>query len=131
MRELATRSDALPLSNQSTYRGYAGKKARVRAPRAAGERNGHHPPRGGWGASARRGPDGAPVAQDSSTWDADLSIGCHCDSAWPVGLGPGETQAPEWFDAACSSRALCPPRARLRYACILLYLVPLTLKNTL
>ena len=35
MRELATRSDALPLSNQSTYRGYAGKKVRARVRRAA------------------------------------------------------------------------------------------------
>ena len=42
--------------------------------------------------------------QDTSTWDTDLSITCHCDSAWPVGLRAGETQVSEWFDSACSAR---------------------------
>ena len=33
--------------------------------------------------------------RDDGTWDAMRLYGCVCDSSWPVGLGPGETQAPE------------------------------------
>jgi hypothetical protein len=33
-----------------------------------------------------------------------MSFGCLCDSSWPVGLGPGQTQVPEWFGADCSKR---------------------------
>jgi hypothetical protein len=27
-----------------------------------------------------------------------------CDSSWPVGLGSGQTQEPEWFGPDCSLR---------------------------
>ena len=40
--------------------------------------------------------------QDTDTWDEDMTYGCVCDSSWPVGLGSGETQEPEWFGADCS-----------------------------
>ena len=30
--------------------------------------------------------------RDDGTWDAMRLYGCVCDSSWPVGLGPGETQ---------------------------------------
>ena len=33
--------------------------------------------------------------RDDGTWDAMRLYGCVCDSSWPVGLGPGETQEPE------------------------------------
>ena len=33
-----------------------------------------------------------------------MSMGCVCDSSWPVGLGAGERQEPEWFGADCSLR---------------------------
>ena len=32
--------------------------------------------------------------RDDGTWDAMRLYGCVCDSSWPVGLGPGETQEP-------------------------------------
>lgn len=41
------------------------------------------------------------------TWAAGVVTGCLCDSTWPVGLGPGETQTPEFFGADCSLRH-CP-----------------------
>jgi len=40
-------------------------------------------------------------------WDAALLVGCLCDSSWPVGLGRGERQDPEWFGPDCSLRR-CP-----------------------
>ena len=40
-------------------------------------------------------------------WDADMIYGCVCDSSWPVGLGPGQVQQPEWFGPDCSLRH-CP-----------------------
>ena len=43
----------------------------------------------------------------TTAWDADVVQGCLCDSAWPVGLGAGETQVAEWFGADCSRRR-CP-----------------------
>ena len=36
-----------------------------------------------------------------------MLYGCVCDSAWPVGLGKGQTQEPEWFGPDCSLRH-CP-----------------------
>lgn len=44
---------------------------------------------------------------DSTTWDEQSSFGCVCDSSWSVGLGPGQSQTPEWFGADCSLRH-CP-----------------------
>jgi hypothetical protein len=43
-------------------------------------------------------------SEDTITWDEDKSYGCLCDSSWPVGLGAGETQEPEWFGPDCSQR---------------------------
>lgn len=43
----------------------------------------------------------------NDAWDSDMSYGCLCDSSWSVGLGPGETQTPEWFGPDCSLRH-CP-----------------------
>lgn len=40
-------------------------------------------------------------------WDQDRIFGCVCDSSWPVGLGYGKTQEPEWFGPDCSLRH-CP-----------------------
>eukprot|EP01040_Poterioochromonas_malhamensis_P010427 gene10427-11344_t len=45
--------------------------------------------------------------EDSITWDEDRIFGCVCDSSWPVGLGAGEVQEPEWFGPDCSLRH-CP-----------------------
>mmetsp|Transcript_19420 Transcript_19420/g.77336 ORF Transcript_19420/g.77336 Transcript_19420/m.77336 type:complete len:106 (-) Transcript_19420:160-477(-) len=36
-----------------------------------------------------------------------MIFGCVCDSSWPVGLGAGERQEPEWFGYDCSLRH-CP-----------------------
>lgn len=47
-------------------------------------------------------------AEDGSTWDEDKIYGCVCDSSWPVGLGAGETQEPEWFGPDCSLRKFLP-----------------------
>ncbi len=44
---------------------------------------------------------------DDATWDATLISGCHCDSAWSVGLNSGETQAAEYFGPDCS-KIRCP-----------------------
>ena len=43
----------------------------------------------------------------STGWDAEKIFGCHCDSSWRVGFGPGETQEAEWFGPDCSLRH-CP-----------------------
>ena len=43
----------------------------------------------------------------TGTWDAEKNFGCLCDSSWPVGLGAGETQQPEWFGPDCAQRR-CP-----------------------
>ncbi|CAM9879004.1 unnamed protein product [Phaeothamnion confervicola] len=67
MKTMATMSDALPLSDVTTYSG----------------------------------------EEDGATWDEDMVYGCVCDSSWDVGLGSGETQAPEWFGPDCSLRH-CP-----------------------
>ena len=40
--------------------------------------------------------------QVRDAWDARMISGCLCDSSWPVGLGNGETQEPEWFGPDCS-----------------------------
>jgi len=45
--------------------------------------------------------------EGASTWDEDMLFGCVCDSTWPVGLGSGQTQEPEWFGPDCSLRH-CP-----------------------
>lgn len=42
-----------------------------------------------------------------SRWDHYRIYACLCESGWPVGLGDGETQAPEYFGADCSLRR-CP-----------------------
>jgi hypothetical protein len=47
--------------------------------------------------------------EDASTWDESMSYGCVCDSSWAVGLGPGETQVPEWFGPDCSLRTFLTP----------------------
>jgi len=44
---------------------------------------------------------------DGTTWDEEMIYGCVCDSSWPVGLGLGETQEPEWFGPDCSQKH-CP-----------------------
>ena len=55
--------------------------------------------------------EGAPYEQGveafATTWDAEVMQGCLCDSSWPVGIGPGERQQPEWFGPDCSLRR-CP-----------------------
>ena len=43
----------------------------------------------------------------TGTWDQLRNFGCVCDSTWPVGLGKGETQEPEWFGSDCSNKR-CP-----------------------
>ena len=45
--------------------------------------------------------------RDDGTWDAMRLYGCVCDSSWPVGLGPGETQEPEYFGPTCAAQH-CP-----------------------
>eukprot|EP01039_Chlorochromonas_danica_P010178 gene10178-11262_t len=45
--------------------------------------------------------------EDGATWDEDKVFGCLCDSSWPVGLGAGQRQEPEWFGPDCSLRH-CP-----------------------
>ena len=42
-----------------------------------------------------------------SSWDADRSQACVCDSSWDVGLGPYQTQLGEFFGPACEFRR-CP-----------------------
>ena len=46
-------------------------------------------------------------APQGATWDEDKIYGCVCDSAWPVGFGAGETQATQYFGAACAQKR-CP-----------------------
>ncbi|KAA0171221.1 hypothetical protein FNF28_00986 [Cafeteria roenbergensis] len=46
-------------------------------------------------------------AEGSFTFDQDRIFGCVCDSRWPVGYGPGETQAAEYFGHDCSLKR-CP-----------------------
>mmetsp|Transcript_31891 Transcript_31891/g.95483 ORF Transcript_31891/g.95483 Transcript_31891/m.95483 type:complete len:213 (-) Transcript_31891:437-1075(-) len=57
-----------------------------------------------------RAPDALPLSTSgdyvgelsTKTWDQDRIFGCICDSTWPVGLGAGERQEPEWFSPDCS-----------------------------
>jgi len=46
-------------------------------------------------------------SEDAERWDQNKIFGCVCDSSWPVGLGPGQRQEPEWFGPDCSLRH-CP-----------------------
>lgn len=48
-----------------------------------------------------------PAADTTSSWDQHRIMGCVCDSSWPVGLGGGESQEPEWFGPDCSLKR-CP-----------------------
>ena len=41
----------------------------------------------------------------AAAWDADVMLGCFCFSSWPVGLGDGEVQTPEYFGPDCALRA--------------------------
>lgn len=50
---------------------------------------------------------GSYTGLDDTSWDALLVSGCHCDSAWSVGLDSGETQAAEYFGPDCS-KIRCP-----------------------
>jgi hypothetical protein len=45
--------------------------------------------------------------ETSATWDEEKIYGCLCDSSWPVGLGSGERQEPEWHGYDCSLKH-CP-----------------------
>jgi len=45
--------------------------------------------------------------ETTTTWDEDKIYGCLCDSSWPVGLGMGERQQPEYFGYDCSQKH-CP-----------------------
>jgi len=45
--------------------------------------------------------------EETTTWDEDKIYGCLCDSSWPVGLGNGERQSPEWYGYDCSLKH-CP-----------------------
>lgn len=49
----------------------------------------------------------AAAAERAQAWDAKRLYGCVCDSSWPVGLGEGERDKPEWFGPDCSLRR-CP-----------------------
>ena len=44
-----------------------------------------------------------PAASNAKFWDENKVYKCHCDSTWPVGLGPGEVQTPEFFGPGESS----------------------------
>jgi hypothetical protein len=48
-----------------------------------------------------------PSASNQDYWDEGRVYRCHCDSAWKVGLGAGETQLPEFFGNGCEMRR-CP-----------------------
>jgi len=48
-----------------------------------------------------------PWASDGRFWDESRVYACHCESSWPVGLGAGETQEPEYFGPSCDNRH-CP-----------------------
>ena len=85
MRQLSMKTDALPLSDPWNYAS-TGKT---------------YPVYGG-------GREGNIITSESNvTWDEKYLHMCHCDSSWPVGLGNGETQVPEYFGAACHLRH-CP-----------------------
>lgn len=47
------------------------------------------------------------VNDTDKSWDAHLGAQCVCDSSWPVGLDPGETQLAEYFGPACQWQR-CP-----------------------
>lgn len=81
MKELARRSDALPLNDGIAAANYSA-----------------------WNVTEIIRYEGS---EGSTTWDENLGAGCLCDSTWPVGLGPGERQSPEFFGADCSLRH-CP-----------------------
>lgn len=89
MKQLAAMPDALPLVNDTFT--YSGKEVRWRAEFQSGVvLIGFFPH------SYFR------HEQSTTTWDEEKIFGCHCDSSWAVGLGSGETQAPEWFGYDCS-----------------------------
>ena len=46
-------------------------------------------------------------AASTTTWDQEKSFGCLCHSAWPVGLGAGQSQLGEWYGDNCRFRR-CP-----------------------
>ena len=92
MKELARRSDALPLND-----GFSGWN--VTAPEAPARAPGSE-----WKNGSVVRYEGS---ASSTTWDESIGVGCLCDSSWTVGLGAGETQAPEFFGADCSLRR-CP-----------------------
>jgi hypothetical protein len=48
-----------------------------------------------------------PASSDLRFWDESRVFRCHCDSAWAVGLGHGETQDPEYYGPGCERRR-CP-----------------------
>eukprot|EP00520_Triparma_pacifica_P018326 CAMPEP_0118654522 /NCGR_PEP_ID=MMETSP0785-20121206/12440_1 /TAXON_ID=91992 /ORGANISM="Bolidomonas pacifica, Strain CCMP 1866" /LENGTH=611 /DNA_ID=CAMNT_0006547199 /DNA_START=136 /DNA_END=1971 /DNA_ORIENTATION=+ len=85
MRQLSMKPDALPLSDPWDY-----KTTGISYPIYGGGREGN-----------------IIVNENNVTWDERFLHLCHCDSSWPVGLGPGETQVPEFFGAACNLRH-CP-----------------------
>jgi hypothetical protein len=43
----------------------------------------------------------------AGSWDADVTMGCVCDSGWAVGYARDETQVGEYFGPACELRR-CP-----------------------
>jgi len=43
----------------------------------------------------------------TTAWDADSSVGCVCDSSWPVGYTNGTTQLAEYFGPSCEYKR-CP-----------------------
>jgi len=45
--------------------------------------------------------NGKALRVNSSVYDANMYRACVCESFWPVGLGPGETQEPTFFGPAC------------------------------
>ncbi|KAJ1452058.1 hypothetical protein M885DRAFT_528096 [Pelagophyceae sp. CCMP2097] len=77
MTELATRSDALPLSRPNSTDRFNTSYPRY------------------------------DLRPEGETWDESVGVACVCDSSWPVGLGPGERQEPEFFGPDCSQRH-CP-----------------------
>lgn len=46
-------------------------------------------------------------SETTTTWDEDKIYGCVCDSAWSVGYGADDVQAPQWFGPDCSMKR-CP-----------------------
>lgn len=47
------------------------------------------------------------INNNNEAWDDESIYGCVCDSSWPVGLGSGQKQVPEWFGPDCSMKH-CP-----------------------